>query len=183
MRKRVPKYQRGDVIYADKLNQTLVQANRLDNKAHATGLGGMLTEGFEAEVGPFPVRMYLVRMKCDHQPEGYVDATEQNREEFNACIQTWDAETSRWVDAPSREIQVEPKDQLPLLEDELMLVVLQRSSGKFVPAFQEKFAWVRIPTGATVDEGGYYLGVLTEWDSDNQEWVDVREVYIRDANL
>jgi hypothetical protein len=183
MRKRVPKFSRGDVLYAERLNKTVVQANRLDNKAHATGVGGMLTEGFEAEVGPYPTRIYLARMKCDHQPESYVDATAQNRLEFNACIQTWDSETSRWVDQASREIQVEPKDQLPLLENDLVMVVLQRSSGKFVPAFQEKFAWVYIPQGAVPDEGGYYLAQLHEWDSDEQEWVSVREVYIRDANL
>lgn len=167
---------------ADRLNRTIRQANRAANRTHAAGVGGYSVGDFDMTVGPVIERITLVRIKTDILPEIFDACPDEYREEPNAVVQDYDDETATWGDMQDREIIVTCKDGVPLLENMLVQVVFNKFTRRWVPAFQDRRAHVRIPAGNRPDANGFYEAFVDEWDNENLVWVEKRSCYVRDAN-
>jgi hypothetical protein len=44
-------------------------------------------------------------------------------------------------------------------------------------------AWIRIPDGSLPDINGWILAYRDEWNEASQTWIQVEQVYVRDANM
>ena len=182
MHDRAKRFIPGDLLDSDRLNKTIDQGNRASNTAHGQGVGGMSFGPFETLTNPLPVRHLVVRMKNDVLPDSYNLAFATNLLESNAVVQVWDDLAAGWADVDGKEIDVTPKDQIPLLQNQIVTVQFRTDIHKWLPVFQDRIAHVRIPPGVTADANGFYAAFIDVWDPNNLVWVQQRSCWVRDSN-
>lgn len=66
---------------------------------------------------------------------------------------------------------------------EVVWVELSDTGDHYVFTYAPETAMVRILPGTEPDANGWYSAFLDEWDEANQRWVQLREIWVRDANM
>lgn len=180
--KRISGINKGDVITAEHLTKLGRAANRSASSMKAENATGFLLNDAMGQSTPRQHRVHVVRMKRDVVPQTYKDYSAlTTNTELNAVIQQRDVGSNGvWVDTPGCEVQVEASD-LPLLANEIVVVMLSKTSGVYTPIERQyKTAMVRV-TSTELNSAGYQDGELIQWDSVNKVWTTVRTIHVLDA--
>ncbi len=180
--KKIGSVSRGDVITAEHLNKMSRSTNRASSSVKAENATGFLLNDASGQSFPRQPKFHVVRMKRDVVPQSYLEYSAlSTNSELNAVIQFRESFAyGQWDDLEGCEVQVEASD-LPLLKDEIVVVVLSKTAGVYTPIERQyKTAMVRV-TSTELNGWEYQDGELLRWESNLREWVVVRTIHVKDA--
>jgi hypothetical protein len=177
----------GDVITSAFLKELAEARDKVAKLVKAVGMQGISTSSINGVTGIPKEELAFVEMNRDAyevDDARFADPGLDPDGEENADQQEFDAGEGDFVSLEGRKIQVMSAAGVVPKQGDRLWVRFSGRDNVWVPLLNPPScnAWIRIPNGSFPDIHGWILAFEDIWDEPTQTWIQVREVYVRDAN-